>query len=131
MTASPPVTPQHPLPPALTDGFVWHKERAQVTARGTVIPGLRASFYRRDDGEGTQSLGLYAYQEHELFVAWGYVGELHCRYNAVHRDDGGWFPTRRGCPVLRPIWEDSQVAGVRVLAGRTLVGFRLAELAAG
>jgi hypothetical protein len=75
-----------------------------------------------------------AYDEHELFVAWGYVGEPHCRYNAVQRGNGGWYPTRRGCPVLRPLRkdgrEDGEVVGLTILAGRTLVPVRFADLRA-
>jgi hypothetical protein len=116
-----------------------------VAVDGTVIPGLRASFYRRANGERTETIGLYRSSGRDLFVAWGYVGEPHCRYNAVHRDpddpaqdadavevenlghDGAWYATRRGCPVLHPIQEDGEVVGVTILAGRLLVPFRLTE----
>jgi hypothetical protein len=38
------------------------------------------------------------------------------RYNAVRCADG-WYPTRRGCPVLAPLWELGVVTGLQVLAG--------------
>lgn len=114
----------HPAPPRPADGFHWHADRDEVEAGGLVIPGLRASFYRRPLGDRVETLGLYAYDERQLFAAWGFVGEQHCRFNAVRREAGGWYETRRGCPVLRPIRQGPSIVGLTVLAGRTLIPFR-------
>lgn len=118
--------PRHPEPPTLADGFRRHATRAEVTVEGTVIPGLTVTFFRRQDGERTETVGLYTGGSRQLFVAWGYVGEPHCRYNAVRRDLGGWYPTRRGCPVLHPLREGGEVAGIEIMAGRVLVPLRFA-----
>jgi hypothetical protein len=125
MTVAARQQPRHPDPPALADGFHPHGIREPVTVKGAVIPGLRASFYRRAVGGRTETVGLYALEGREVFAAWGWVGEAHCRYNAVRRDGGGWYPTRRGCPVLRPLWEHGQVRGLGVMAGRMLLPFVL------
>jgi hypothetical protein len=129
---------RHPTPPLLTDGFAFHGIREQVTVKGTLIPGLRATFYRRPNGQQIETIGLYSVDAHDLFVAWGYVGEPHCRYNAVRHggqdhDGDGWsfYATRRGCPVLEPLRELGGIAGVTVLADRVLVPFRFADLSAG
>jgi hypothetical protein len=121
------MTACHPDPPALDAGFQAHATREQVIVRGTVIPGLRARLYRRRVGARTETVGLYVYGTRELFVAWGYADERHCRYHAVRRDGGGWYPTRRGCPVLHPLGEHGEVTGLRILAGRLLLSFRLAD----
>jgi hypothetical protein len=34
-------------------------------------------------------------------MAWGLVGEEHCRFTAYHREDRGWTGPRPGCPDLR------------------------------
>lgn len=120
------MTTRHPAPPALDDGFRPHGTRDQVMVKGALVPGLRASFYRRFVGGRTETIGLYTVEARELFVAWGYADERHCRYNAVRRDDGGWYPTRRGCPVLQPLREHGEVTGLEILAGHVLVPFRIA-----
>lgn len=127
MTSSPRQQPRHPEPPALADGFERHSTREPITAKGVVIPGLRATFYRRRVGTRTQTIGSYTLDARELFVAWGYADEPHCRFNAVHRHNGGWHPTRRGCPVLHPMRERDQVTGLRILAGHRLLPFRTAH----
>jgi hypothetical protein len=128
MMTTAPTQRRLPAPPVPGDGFTPHGTRDEVVASGVVIPGLRAAFLRRPDGDRTETVGLYSYGSHQLFVAWGYVGEPHCRFNAVRRDGGGWHETRRGCPVLHPIREGDEVVGLTVLAGGTRVPFRFAEL---
>jgi hypothetical protein len=73
----------HPAPPALADGFGHHGVRACVLVKGVAIPGLRASFYRRV-GARIETVGVYGCDAGELFVAWGYVDERHCRYGDVN-----------------------------------------------
>lgn len=87
-----------------------------IDFEGEPVPGLRGSFYRRRD----ESVGVYSYAGREVFMAWGYVGEEHCRFTAVRRPDGSWAMPRSGCPqvrVLRAADDASAVTGVEVRAG--------------
>lgn len=75
--------------------FRLHKVIDDIDLDGVVIPGLRGSFHRR----GKETAGLYTYEGREIFCAWGYVGEEHCRFTAYRRR-GGWTPPHAGCPEL-------------------------------
>lgn len=74
--------------------FQLHKVIDDVDFEGEPVPGLRGRFYRRRD----ESVGVYDLAGQEVFMAWGYVGEEHCRFNAVRRADGIWDSPRPGCP---------------------------------
>ena len=65
---------------------------------GVTVPGLRVAYYRRG---GRATAGLYAYQGVEIFVAWGYLDERHCRFHAFRDADGDWEPPQPGCPRVR------------------------------
>jgi len=83
----------------LPDLSAYDLERVVEDApvRGVAVPGLRATYYRR----GEETAGLYAFHDSEIFVAWGRVGEAHCRYHAFRAPDGRWEPASRGCPRVR------------------------------
>jgi hypothetical protein len=81
---------------------------------GVEVPGLRGAFYRRQHSAGLESVGVYSFADADLFMAWGYVGEQHCRYTAVRRADGSWAPPYSGCPKLRVLRSESD--------GRTVTG---------
>ncbi|MGH3713598.1 MAG: hypothetical protein ACRDT4_09100 [Micromonosporaceae bacterium] len=85
-----------------------------IDFEGAPVPGLRGTFYRRQN----ESVGVYSFAGRELFMAWGYVGEDHCRFTAVRRTDGSWAAPRSGCPqvkVLRAGDDATTVTGVEVL----------------
>ncbi|MGH3648266.1 MAG: hypothetical protein ACRDTM_13965 [Micromonosporaceae bacterium] len=96
--------------------FRLHKVIEDIDFDGASVPGLRGSFYRRRD----ESVGVYSYAGRELFMAWGYVGEEHCRFTAVRRPDGSWARPHPGCPavrVLRNADDATAVTGVEIRAG--------------
>lgn len=93
---------------------------------GQELP-LRGVFYRRDRVDTTESIGVYSYEGHELFAAWGEVGRAACSFNAVRRD-GGWFATRRGCPVIRPVIDGSAVVGFTILTPEGVRAVRFDQL---
>jgi hypothetical protein len=77
--------------------YTLHRTVEDSPVWGVVVPGLRATYYRR----GAQTAGVYAYAGEEIFVAWGYLGEVHCRFHAFRAPDGSWERARRGCPRVR------------------------------
>jgi len=81
--------------------FVLHKVVENVDWDGVPVPQLRATFHRRREGDRIVSVGVYELAGHPIFIAWGYVGEEHCRYTVVRRPDGGWDRPRPGCPPVR------------------------------
>lgn len=98
--------------------FRPHKVIDDIDIDGVAVPGLRGAFYRRERPAGLESVGVYSFAEGEVFMAWGYVGEEHCRYTAVRRPDGSWAPPYSGCPKLRVLRSGSDgrtVTGVEVL----------------
>jgi len=83
-----------------------HREAFDAVVEGLQIPGLHAVYYSRPARRGTAAarvatVGVYRYEGVELFMAWGYADEAHCRWTAYRRPDGSWTPARRGCPRVR------------------------------
>lgn len=66
-----------------------------------MVPGLRADFFRRPDGDRIASVGRYSYEGREILMAWGFVDEEHCRQHAVHDPVEGWQAVVDGCPDIR------------------------------
>jgi hypothetical protein len=91
-----------------------HRVIENIDLDGVVVPGLRGSFFRRPYGTRTQTVGLYEYDGSALFMAWGYVGEEHCRFTALRRDDGSWQAPRPGCPDVSPHHSDGRVTALTV-----------------
>ncbi|MEH1127571.1 hypothetical protein [Micromonospora sp. CPCC 206061] len=92
-----------------------------VDLDGIVVPGLRGTFHRRAEGapastapEGglISTVGLYSYAGIELFMAWGYVGEAHCRYTALRGPDGSWGPPLPGCPPVSKVCDGGLVTAL-------------------
>ncbi|MEV4534868.1 hypothetical protein AB0J82_13660 [Asanoa sp. NPDC049518] len=79
--------------------FERHREAADVDLDGTVLPGLSATFHRRAAGSRVESVGVYRYAGVEIFMAWGYADEPHCRFTA-YAGPNGWGAPRRGCPSV-------------------------------
>ncbi|GLY97943.1 hypothetical protein Acsp02_51970 [Actinoplanes sp. NBRC 103695] len=68
---------------------------AEAEFEGETVPGLTAEFYRRPEGERIATVGRYLVGGRELFRAWGYADEEHCRHSAV-----SGHPPVDGCPVV-------------------------------
>lgn len=86
--------------------YTPHKVIDDIDLEGVVIPGLRADFLRRPLSGRVATVGVYRLRGIEIFMAWGYVGEPHCRWTAYRRDDGvggGWTAPHQGCPRLRRV----------------------------
>ncbi|GAA1379516.1 hypothetical protein [Catellatospora chokoriensis] len=81
--------------------YAPHRIVSDIDLEGHVVPGLTGEFFRRPEDGRTATVGLYRYLGIELFMAWGYVGEEHCRWTAYRRTDGGWGPPHPGCPRVR------------------------------
>jgi hypothetical protein len=85
-----------------------HKVIDDVDLDGVVVEGLRGTFHRSD----SRTVGVYSYAGAELFMAWGYVGEPHCRYTALRRVDGSWEPPRPGCPPVSRTYDGGRVTAL-------------------
>ncbi|GIF02799.1 hypothetical protein [Actinoplanes siamensis] len=99
--------------------YVLQRSTENATFEGTAVPGLRADFYHRTDGERVASVGRYSYAGADLLMAWGYTDEEHCRHNAVVDSRGGWHPAGDGCPaveLVRAAGPGAPVIGLRVRA---------------
>jgi hypothetical protein len=83
-----------------------------VDLHGVKVPGLRGEFLHRKIGGRTATVGRYIYAGREVFRAWGYDNEEHCRYFAVLGADGGWEPPQAGCPRVRVLADEGRVAGL-------------------
>jgi hypothetical protein len=77
-----------------------HRTVRAAEFEGVPVPGLHAEFFHRDLRDRVASVGCYSYAGRELLMAWGFVGEEHCRYSAVRGEDG-WDPPTPGCPQVR------------------------------
>ncbi|HEY8533017.1 MAG TPA: hypothetical protein VIL44_03955 [Micromonospora sp.] len=91
-----------------------HRVVPDIDLDGVVVPGLTATFYRRDEGDRIRTVGVYRYAGVAVVMAWGFVGEAHCRYTAVRRTDGGWDPPRPGCPPVERIESAGRISALRV-----------------
>ncbi|WP_155373183.1 hypothetical protein [Catellatospora vulcania] len=81
--------------------YTPHRIVSDIDLEGHVVPGLTGEFFRRPEDGRTATVGLYRYLGVELFMAWGYVGEEHCRWTAYRRADAGWGAAHPGCPRVR------------------------------
>lgn len=97
---------------AIPDLFRYrrHKRIDDIDLHGVPVPGLRGDFLRRDLGDRIATVGLYTYYGRNLFLAWGYVGESHCRYTATSDADGNWEPEREGCPDVQILTDPTGLA---------------------
>lgn len=80
------------------------------------MPGLRADFFRRAEGDRMATVGRYSMGDRELLMAWGYVDEEHCRHNAVRNPVGGWHAPVNGCPDVELVRDGQTVIGLAVRA---------------
>ncbi len=107
------------LPPDL-DTYTPHRTVTNAAFEGIAVPGLKAEFFRRTQGERTASAGRYSLGGRDLLLAWGWTDEEHCSWSAVWDPAGFWHPATAGCPVVRVEREgpepDGPVTGLAVRA---------------
>ncbi|BBH70883.1 hypothetical protein ACTI_75680 [Actinoplanes sp. OR16] len=94
--------------------YAAHRVENDAAFEGVEVPGLRAEFFRRPEGERVESVGRYTFDGRDLLLAWGYVDEEHCRHNAVVAADGCWQPPVDGCPQVELITDGQAVVGLAV-----------------
>ncbi|GLZ79009.1 hypothetical protein Afil01_38160 [Actinorhabdospora filicis] len=102
--------------PDLT-GFVLHRVIEDIDFEGIGVPGLDGWFYRLEEGGRLRSVGVYTFEGTEIFRAWGYVGEKHCRASALRDEEGRWCATHLDCPEVRVHRRDQTVIGFSVRVG--------------
>ncbi|GIM92293.1 hypothetical protein Ato02nite_040860 [Paractinoplanes toevensis] len=88
--------------------FMLMRTQDDAPFEGVPVPGLRASYFHRDEDGRTATVGCYFLGDREILRAWGYADEEHCRHNAVRGRDG-WHPAADGCPEVELI-RDGQAA---------------------
>lgn len=95
--------------------YVPYRSTGDADFEGTTVPGLRADFYRRPDGDRVASVGCYSYDGSKVLMAWGFVDERHCRWHAVHDPVRGWQAVVDGCPDVRFVRDGGeQVVGIEL-----------------
>ncbi|MGK5685423.1 hypothetical protein [Actinoplanes sp. URMC 104] len=97
------------------EGFVPHRTVLDAPFEGEPVPGLRADYFRRPEGDRVATVGCYSMGGRELLRAWGYVDEEHCRRHAV-RDGDGWHEAAEGCPDVDLVRDGQAVVGLAVRA---------------
>ncbi|NUR73791.1 MAG: hypothetical protein HOU81_23505 [Hamadaea sp.] len=75
-----------------------HREAFDVSVEGVPVPGLHATYFSRPDSGRVATVGVYRFTGVEVFMAWGYADEAHCRWTAYRQPDGSWTEPRSGCP---------------------------------
>jgi hypothetical protein len=97
--------------------YVRHRTVHDAPFEGVPVPGLRADYFRRADGDRIATVGRYSIDGRDLLMAWGFVDEEHCRHNAVRdQGGGGWHPAADGCPEVELIRDGRSVVGLAVRA---------------
>ncbi|WP_305784693.1 hypothetical protein [Symbioplanes lichenis] len=111
-----------PLPDL--DTYSPHRTVLNATFEGVAVPGLRAEFFHRTEGDRVASAGRYSLGGRDLLLAWGWTDEEHCAFSAVRDPAGFWHPETPGCPAVRILraGPDDTVTGlaVRTPAGEWL-----------
>ena len=93
-----------------------HRTVADAPFEGVPVPGLRAEYFHRAEGDRVATVGRYSIGGRDLLMAWGYADEDHCRHNAVRDPAGGWYPAADGCPDVRLVRAGRAVVGLAVRA---------------
>lgn len=102
--------------PDLT-GFALHRVIEDIDFEGVGVPGLDGWFYRAEADGRTRSVGVYTFGGDEIFRAWGYVGETHCRASSLRDENGHWCATHEDCPEVRVHRRGETVIGFSVRVG--------------
>ncbi|GIE50619.1 hypothetical protein Ani05nite_41530 [Amorphoplanes nipponensis] len=100
--------------------YTPHRTVTDAAFDGVAVPGLRAEFFHRAEGDRLASAGRYSLGGRPLLLAWGWTDEPRCRFSAVRDPEGFWYPAVEGCPVVE-ILRDGEApdAPVTGLALRT------------
>ncbi|MDY7086851.1 MAG: hypothetical protein SYR96_17255 [Actinomycetota bacterium] len=96
--------------------FTPHRTVLDAPFEGEPVPGLRADYFRRPEGDRVATVGCYSVGGRELLRAWGYADEEHCRRNAVKDPSGEWHAAADGCPVVELVRDGQAVVGLAVRA---------------
>ncbi|GAB2575499.1 hypothetical protein Aab01nite_14300 [Paractinoplanes abujensis] len=96
--------------------FTPHRTVFDAPFEGEPVPGLRADYFRRAEGDRIATVGRYSIGGRDLLMAWGYVDEEHCRHNAVRDPGGGWHEPADGCPDVELVRDGQAVVGLAVRA---------------
>lgn len=99
--------------PDLSD-FSPHRVVRDADLDGVIVPGLRAEFHRRAGAGRVESVGVYSYAGRPILMAWGYVGEEHCRFTALRDAAGRWGAPAPGCPPVRTHRDGGRVTALTV-----------------
>ena len=94
--------------------FTPHRTVLDAPFEGEPVPGLRADYFRRPEGDRVATVGRYSIGGRELLMAWGYADEEHCRHNAVRDPRGGWHVPADGCPDVELVRDGQTVVGLAV-----------------
>jgi hypothetical protein len=109
-----------PLPDLAT--YAPHRTITDAVFEGVAVPGLRAEFFHRAEGERVASAGRYSMGGRDLLLAWGWTDEQHCRFSSVHDPEGFWHPETEGCPVVEILRDgealDAPVTGLAIRTPR-------------
>jgi hypothetical protein len=92
--------------------FLPYRTIDDIDLDGVVVPGLRGEFFHRPDADRTATVVRYSYEGLEVFQAWGYLDEEHCRYFAVVGADGALESPQAGCPRVRVLSDGSRIIGL-------------------
>ena len=110
-----------PLPDLAT--YTPHRTVVDAAFDGVTVPGLRAEFFHRTEGERVAAAGRYSLGGRDLLLAWGWADEPDCRFSAVRDPEGFWHPAAEGCPVVEILRAgEAPDAPVSGLALRTPAG---------
>ncbi|GID28481.1 hypothetical protein [Paractinoplanes brasiliensis] len=96
--------------------FTPHRTVFDAPFEGEPVPGLRADYFRRPEGDRVATVGCYSVGGRELLRAWGYADEEHCRHNAVKDPSGEWHAAADGCPDVELVRDGQAVVGLAVRA---------------
>ncbi|MFI5493913.1 hypothetical protein [Actinoplanes sp. NPDC051859] len=106
------------MPMPELDFYTPHRTVTDAAFEGVTVPGLRADYFHRADGDRVASAGRYSMGGRDLLLAWGFTDEEHCRWSAVRDPAGFWHPETAGCPVVRVLRAgaapDDPVSGLAV-----------------
>ena len=100
--------------------FKKYKEKAHDS-----LPGIKAEFFKRKAGTREESVGIFSHKGKVLYSAWGFIDEPHCRFNAVQKDNGTWYATRKGCPQKTLIKKGQKIVGFKIKTQKSIKTFSL------
>lgn len=98
--------------PDLSTYEKYHEQVGLTFDDGTTSDYILGTFYQKDVGGKTISVGVFSSGDRTLFAAWGYKDDTHCGYHAVMGSEGAWLPATLGCPIKIAIKKDGENIGL-------------------